>query len=101
MASFNEAFDKFEIWKNSHTPLKLTSVTKDGVVERLRGEISGIDFQRGVIAFTDTASRSLHLYTLREFSFSIGKVSIEAELRGDVVTLEEVVRITKWRANLT
>jgi hypothetical protein len=90
MASSKEAFAKFGTWKKLRTVLKLTILTKGGMPNIFRGEISWFDAERKVVTFVESASRGILPVDLSGASFRVGKRMVEAR-RGkeDLLVFEE------------
>jgi hypothetical protein len=71
MASSSEAFERFEIWKNSRTVLKLT-VYDRGAEDHFTGSIYHLDPEAEIVGFVDWPSRmSVPPLDLRESSFLV------------------------------
>ncbi len=78
MASSKEAFDKLGMWKKSRTVLKLTMLTKGGMPNIFRGEISWLDADSEVVTFVESATRDILPIDLSGASFKVGKRAVEA-----------------------
>ncbi len=57
MASSEEAFSRFEMWKNSRTVLKLT-VYERGAEDHFIGSIDHVDFDEEIVCFVEDATRT-------------------------------------------
>jgi hypothetical protein len=84
-----EAFAKFEMWKNLKTDLKFTDVTKGEMPKILRGCISSLDRETYRVSFAVTATRSFETLDLCDASFLVGKCVVEAEREEDYLMFEE------------
>jgi hypothetical protein len=90
MASSEQAFARFGMWKKFRTGLKLTVVTKGGIPEILRGRISSLDEELCLVSFAVTATRSFRTIDFRGASFRVGECGVEAKRGEDCLTFEEV-----------
>jgi hypothetical protein len=95
MASSKEAFERFGMWKKSRTVLKLTVLTKGGMPNILRGEVASLDEREGLVGFAVTATRDFVTLDFNGASFKIGKRVVEGERRGDLLTFEEDLTISR------
>lgn len=90
MASSKVAFDKLGTWKKSRMVLKLTMLTKGGMPNIFRGEISWLDAEGKVVSFAVSATRDFLPLDLNGANFRVGKRMVEAR-RGkeDFLVFEE------------
>ena len=77
MASSEDAFRKFAMWKKSRTVLNLTVFTNFGMPDIWLGSITSVDEQQELIEFADDATRDLRTLDLRGASFAIAVRSME------------------------
>jgi hypothetical protein len=77
MASSEDAFRKFAMWKNSRTVLNLTVFTNFGMPDIWLGSITSVDEQQELVEFADDATRDLRTLDLRGASFAIAERSLE------------------------
>jgi hypothetical protein len=91
MASSSEAFERFEMWKNSRTVLKLT-VYESGAVDHFTGSIYHVDFDAEQVGFVETATRRyLPALDLRDSTFAVEPLRVEVcDPRFGSVLFEEV-----------
>lgn len=91
MASSKDAFEKFEIWKNSRTVLKLT-VYDRGAEDHFTGSIYHVDFEEEIVGFVDWPSRTyVPPLDLRESTFLVEPFRVEvSDPRFGKVIFEEV-----------
>lgn len=91
MASSREAFDKFLMWKNSRTVLKLTVLTNDGnPPTKLRVEVVSVIEDELGVGFLTTGREAFAL-DFSGASFEIGKLVLKAEkTSGEVFKFDEV-----------
>lgn len=91
-ASAKKAFAKFEVWKESKTLLILTIVTRDGLIEKLKGQISAIDAKSGFVNFQVGTTRWVSRLNIGGASYQVGSSVLEAEQEeGSIWMFEEVV----------
>jgi hypothetical protein len=89
MASSEEAFARFWMWKKSHTVLNLTVVTKGGIPEKLIGEISAIDEDASLVSFLVAGTRDFCRILFADASFGLEARALSAERpTGDVLRFE-------------
>jgi hypothetical protein len=77
MASSEDAFRKFAMWKKSRTVLSLTVFTNFGMPDIWLGSITSVDEQQELVEFADDATRDLRTLDLRGASFAIAERSVE------------------------
>lgn len=90
MASAKKAFAKFGMWKESKTRLILTIVTKDGMTEKLKGQIFEIDAKSGLVSFQVGTTRWVSRLNIGGASYQVGTSVLEAELEGKIWMFEEM-----------
>ena len=89
MASSKEAFARFWTWKNSHTVLRLTVLTKGGTPEKLIGEISSIDEDSLLVGFAVRRTRDFRTICFADASFGLEDRALSAERpTGDIFRFE-------------
>lgn len=70
MASSCVAFERFEMWKNSHTVLRLTVYDK-GAIDHFTGSISHVDFDAEQVSFLNSARPIVPALDLSGATFAV------------------------------
>ncbi len=65
MASSSEAFAKFEIWRKSKTPLKVTVIERGKPADVGFGRIASLDAEEGLVAVAIDALRAFATFNRR------------------------------------
>jgi electron transfer flavoprotein alpha/beta subunit len=92
MASSKEAFEKFRMWKNSRTVLKLTVLTNGGTPDIFMGRVAAVDEDSWQVSFAVSKDRSYRVITFVGASFLLGGRRLEAERseEGNFLMCEEI-----------
>jgi hypothetical protein len=91
MASAEDIFSRFWMWKKSHTVLRLTVLTKGGTPEKLIGEIAAIDEDAFLVSFVTRKKGDFRTIWLGDASFGLEDRVLSAErLTGDILRFEEL-----------
>jgi hypothetical protein len=81
MVSSAEAFDRFRIWKNHKTLLKLTVMENEELPEKFLGSVTLVE-NESLVSFMDHDRRLPRLVDFSSCAFELGASSLLA-IRGD------------------
>ena len=85
-----EAFERFNLWKNSGAVLKLAILEKGNSPEESTVQIASIDEQIHEVSFVDKNTDSIRPVNFLDAVYVVGKSSLEAvRPAGDVLISEE------------
>ncbi len=92
MASSSEAFEKFEMWKNSKTSLKVTLIVEGKTVDVLMGRIFCADAEASQVGLSNPlVMHSFVDFDVEDSSFSIEETRLVATRNeSDWIVFEEV-----------
>lgn len=92
MDSASVAFDKFSVWKNAKTVLKLTTVTNGGAPDVSIGWIPEVDAESSQVAFMTGKMHDYRCIDFDDVSFNVSTTRVEATFGDDnVLILEETL----------
>jgi len=78
MASVSEAFEKFSMWKNLKTPLRVTVIEGGSPVDVLQARVYGVDPEAGLVGVVGSKMHSFTDFDVSEAEFSIGPKRVSA-----------------------
>ena len=95
MASSSEAFEKFWMWKNSKTSLKVTVIVGGKTIDLLMGRIFGVDPEASQVGLSNPlVMHSFIAFDVEDVEFSIeGSRLVATRNESDWVIFEEVAEL--------
>ena len=92
MASSSEAFEKFEIWKNSKTSLKVTVIVGGQTIDVLMGKLFFVDSESLLVGISNPlVIHSFKQIDLEDAAFSVEDTSLSATRNeSDWIVFEEI-----------
>ncbi|HZL25710.1 MAG TPA: hypothetical protein VFC39_04180 [Acidobacteriaceae bacterium] len=95
MASSSEAFEKFEMWKKSKTPLKVTAIAEGLATGEFVGKVIGVDSAASQVLLSNPlVMHSAVNFDIEESEFSIETSRLVATRNeSDWIVFEEVAEM--------
>lgn len=93
MASSAEAFDKFGIWKNRRTLLRLTVTEKGELPEKFLGSVTFVEYESLRVSFMNHDRRIPQLADFSDCTFDLGaSIILVARDDGELFRCEDTGR---------
>jgi hypothetical protein len=94
MASSTEALDRFLIWKNRRTLLKVTVTEKGELPEKFLGSVTWVEYESLRVSFMNHEERLPRLVEFSDCTFDVGaQVLLATRKDGEVFRCEDTGRI--------